>query len=157
MSWFASFAYHVLQCSAYTHVFADTLRSIAVIIAAALAELFDEVSAEEADAAAALVVSLLILLSLVPLFQGLVQSAKALWAIRAEERSEAMMDEIKAEERKRRENFWNAGRVDEWSTWCQNSGMARCILFKTPGVWYNRDCSFSWRISHPILLHKKGE
>lgn len=82
-------------------------------MAAALAELFDEVTAEEADAAAALVVSLLILLSLIPLFQGLVQSLGALWAIRAEERSEAMTDEIKQEERKRIEKFWNEGKV-EW-------------------------------------------
>lgn len=92
------------QCSAYTHVFADTLRSVAVIIASALAELFDDVTAEEADAAAALVVSILILLSLVPLFQGLVQSGSEFLAIRAEERSEIMMEEIQDEERLRLRN-----------------------------------------------------
>ena len=99
-------------------MFADTLRSLAVILAAALAEIFDDVTAEDADAAAALVVSLLILLSLVPLFQGMVKSAAELWAIRAEERSEAMMDEIKQEERKRRDNFWNSGGggEEDWST-----------------------------------------
>jgi divalent metal cation (Fe/Co/Zn/Cd) transporter len=86
---------------------------VAVIIAAALAELFDDVTAEEADAAAALVVSLLILLSLIPLIRGLLQSLGALWAIRAEEHSEAMMDEIKQEERKRRDKFWNEGKA-EW-------------------------------------------
>ena len=98
-------------------MFADTLRSVAVILAAALAELFDAVTAEEADAAAALVVSILILLSLIPLFQGLRQSAGELWAIRAEERSEFMMDEIKQEEQKRRDNFWNGGRggEQEWT------------------------------------------
>lgn len=92
-----------LQCSAYTHVFADTLRSVAVIIASALSELFDEVTAEEADAAAALVVSLLIVLSLVPLFQGLVRSFSEFLSIRAEEKSEIMMKEIEEEERMRRD------------------------------------------------------
>ena len=93
------------------------MRSVAVIIAAALAELFDDVTAEEADAAAAVVVSLLILMSLVPLFQGMVQSVAAYLAIRAEERSEAMLEEIQQEERKRRQHFWNEGKVneDEWS------------------------------------------
>ena len=69
------------------------------------------------DAAAALVVSLLILLSLIPLFQGLRQSSSELWAIRAEERSEFMLDEIKQEEQKRRDNFWNGGRggEQEWT------------------------------------------
>ena len=104
----------IQQCSAYTHVFADTLRSIAVIIAAALSEIFDDVTAEEADAAAALVVSLLIILSLLPLFQGMVQSVAALWAIRAEERSEAMSVEIKEEEKRRRDEFWDEGKID-WS------------------------------------------
>jgi Co/Zn/Cd efflux system component len=89
------------QCSAYTHVFADTLRSVAVIIAAALAEIFDDVTAEEADASAAMVVSLLILLSLVPLFQGLVHSITELLEIRAEERSEAMSEEIQEEKQLR--------------------------------------------------------
>lgn len=75
---------------------------MAVIIAAALAELFDDVTAEEADAAAALVVSILILLSLVPLFQGLQLSVSEYLAIRAEERSEVMMKEIQEEEEMRR-------------------------------------------------------
>ena len=78
------------MCSAYTHVFADTLRSIAVIIAATLAESVPEVTPEEADATAAIVVSFLILLSLMPLIQGLLHSVSELRAILAEERSEAM-------------------------------------------------------------------
>ena len=78
------------MCSAYTHVFADTLRSIAVIVAAALAEVVPDVTPEEADATAAVVVSILILLSLVPLFQGLLKSLSELQAIRAEERSEQL-------------------------------------------------------------------
>ena len=87
---------------------------MAVIIASVLSEILDDVTAEEADAAAALVVSLLIVFSLLPLFQGMVQSVAALWAIRAEERSEAMFMEIKVEEKRRRDQFWNEGKLD-WS------------------------------------------
>lgn len=75
------------------HVFADTLRSIAVIIAAVLAEVVDGVTPEEADATAAVVVSVLILLSLLPLFHGLKQTFAELRAIRAEESSEMMFPE----------------------------------------------------------------
>jgi Co/Zn/Cd efflux system component len=63
------------------HVFADTLRSLAVIFASLLAEFTSSVTSEEADAAAALVVSILIILSLIPLFAGMVQTFKALKGI----------------------------------------------------------------------------
>lgn len=76
------------MCSAYTHVFADTLRSLAVIIAATVAEVADGVTSEEADATAAVVVSALILLSLVPLLSGLVSTFGELRSIHAEERDE---------------------------------------------------------------------
>ena len=56
------------MCSAYTHVFADTLRSLAVILASLSAEVIDGITPEEADASAAIIVSILIVLSLVPLF-----------------------------------------------------------------------------------------
>lgn len=78
------------MCSAYTHVFADTLRSFAVIFAAGVAEVVPRVSPEVADASAALIVSILIFLSLFPLFQGLVRSFSELRSITAEETSEAM-------------------------------------------------------------------
>lgn len=78
------------MCSAYTHVFADTLRSIAVIVASGIADVVDGVTPEEADAAAAVVVSILVLLSMVPLFHGLVQSASELRAILREEESEKL-------------------------------------------------------------------
>lgn len=78
------------MCSAYTHVFADTLRSIAVIVAACIAEIVPKVTPEEADATAAVVVSFLIILSLIPLFQGLLRSVAELRAIVAEEKSEVM-------------------------------------------------------------------
>ena len=86
------------MCSAYTHVFADTLRSIAVILAACLAEFVPTVTAEEADASAALIVSLLIVLSLIPLFQGLIMSGSELRGIFAEEKSEVMLQQSQAPE-----------------------------------------------------------
>jgi Co/Zn/Cd efflux system component len=76
------------MCSAYTHVFADTLRSIAVIVAAALAEIVPNITPEVADATAAVVVSFLILLSLIPLIQGLISSITELLSILEEERSD---------------------------------------------------------------------
>ena len=79
------------MCSAYTHVFADTLRSLAVILAASLAEVVDGITPEEADASAAIIVSILIVLSLVPLFHGMVQSITELRGIYAEEKSEVML------------------------------------------------------------------
>ncbi|GKY98021.1 hypothetical protein MPSEU_000760200 [Mayamaea pseudoterrestris] len=77
------------MCSAYTHVFADTLRSIAVLIAAAVAKIVPGVSSEEADATAAVFVSILIVFSLVPLFQGLCMSCSEVMAIKRLERQEA--------------------------------------------------------------------
>eukprot|EP00588_Corethron_pennatum_P021458 CAMPEP_0194317212 /NCGR_PEP_ID=MMETSP0171-20130528/13956_1 /TAXON_ID=218684 /ORGANISM="Corethron pennatum, Strain L29A3" /LENGTH=305 /DNA_ID=CAMNT_0039073717 /DNA_START=150 /DNA_END=1067 /DNA_ORIENTATION=+ len=65
------------MCSAYTHLFADTLRSAAVILAALLV-LFYNVDGTQADAVAALVVSLVIVLSLVPLFKGLFNTSREL-------------------------------------------------------------------------------
>ena len=74
------------MCSAYTHVFADTLRSIAVIIAAIVAELVPSITPEVADSTAAIIVSILILLSLVPLGQGLINSCQELRTIYREEK-----------------------------------------------------------------------
>jgi len=60
------------MCSAWTHIFADTLRSAAVLLAVGLAYLFpNHISATDADAGGAIVVSIIILLSLLPLIQGL--------------------------------------------------------------------------------------
>jgi len=66
------------MCSAYTHVFADTLRSTAVIIATMLADFVPAITPEEADASAAVVVSALILLSLVPLARGMMHTVREL-------------------------------------------------------------------------------
>ena len=78
------------MCSAYTHVFADTLRSFAVVIASVLAELVDGITSEEADASAAVAVSILIILSLLPLLHGLCLSCSELRGIYAEERDEKL-------------------------------------------------------------------
>lgn len=66
------------MCSAFTHVFADTLRSIAVILAAILAEFVPSITSEEADSGAAVVVSILIAFSLIPLFHGVLHTFSAL-------------------------------------------------------------------------------
>eukprot|EP00550_Attheya_septentrionalis_P000585 CAMPEP_0198285710 /NCGR_PEP_ID=MMETSP1449-20131203/4950_1 /TAXON_ID=420275 /ORGANISM="Attheya septentrionalis, Strain CCMP2084" /LENGTH=512 /DNA_ID=CAMNT_0043983225 /DNA_START=273 /DNA_END=1811 /DNA_ORIENTATION=+ len=86
------------MCSAYTHVFADTVRSIALIIASVIAEFVDGVTSEVADATAALVVSLLILLSLIPLFQGLRVISSELSSIRAEERDEGLAQSMETQQ-----------------------------------------------------------
>jgi hypothetical protein len=59
-----------------------------VIVAATVAEVADGVTSEEADSAAAVVVSALILLSLLPLLSGLVSTFGELQSIHAEERDE---------------------------------------------------------------------
>eukprot|EP00571_Detonula_confervacea_P002944 CAMPEP_0172312016 /NCGR_PEP_ID=MMETSP1058-20130122/16410_1 /TAXON_ID=83371 /ORGANISM="Detonula confervacea, Strain CCMP 353" /LENGTH=337 /DNA_ID=CAMNT_0013025357 /DNA_START=94 /DNA_END=1104 /DNA_ORIENTATION=- len=59
------------MCSAYTHVFADTLRSTAVLLAAGIAYTFKVGDPAVVDAVAALAVSLIILLSLGPLLRGI--------------------------------------------------------------------------------------
>lgn len=76
------------MCSAYTHVLADTFRSIAVIIAALMAQFLEIVTPEVADATAALIVSLLIILSLIPLMKGMIQNLQQLRTIRIEEKLE---------------------------------------------------------------------
>lgn len=54
------------------HVCADTLRSTAVLVAAAIATIFPSLDGANVDAVAAVVVSVIIFVSLVPLVQGLV-------------------------------------------------------------------------------------
>lgn len=66
------------MCSAYTHVFADTLRSLAVILASLLATFVPTITPEEADAAAAIAVSILIVVSLVPLLRGMLGTVRRL-------------------------------------------------------------------------------
>jgi len=69
------------MCSAYTHVVADTLRSLAVTVAACIALANKNVNPDLSDAWAAIVVSVIILGSTVPLFIGLHQKLKQLYYI----------------------------------------------------------------------------
>ncbi|KAL7493535.1 hypothetical protein ACHAWT_002484 [Skeletonema menzelii] len=66
------------MCSAYTHVFADTLRSTAVLIAAGLSYCLNVGEPPFVDAVAALAVSIIILLSLGPLLNGIIHAAEQL-------------------------------------------------------------------------------
>jgi len=73
------------MCSAWTHVFADTVRSLAVLIAALLGEFVKGVSSEVADASAAVVVSSIILVALLPLLNGMLRICRELLLLRREE------------------------------------------------------------------------
>uniref|UniRef100_A0A7S1BA16 Cation efflux protein transmembrane domain-containing protein n=1 Tax=Corethron hystrix TaxID=216773 RepID=A0A7S1BA16_9STRA len=60
-------------CSAYTHVMADTMRTFAVILACLAALMMpDAIDARTADAVAALVVSIIIIVSVVPLITKII-------------------------------------------------------------------------------------
>jgi Co/Zn/Cd efflux system component len=64
------------MCSAWTHIAADTLRSIAVLVAASISALFPYVlSPIDADSLGAVLVSIVILVSLGPLIQGIYNTA----------------------------------------------------------------------------------
>lgn len=67
-------------CSAWTHVCADTMRSAAVLVAAAVAVLF-HLEPDIADSWAAVAVSVIILVSLIPLLQGLCLTAIELYCL----------------------------------------------------------------------------
>ena len=58
------------------HVFADTMRSIAVLLAGGISYFTNIISPEVADASAALIVSLIIFLSCLPLFNGLYKTCR---------------------------------------------------------------------------------
>lgn len=60
---------------------ADTMRSIAVLIAAALAYSFNEIDPSIADACASIVVSTIIAVSLGPLLLGLLETWKEITAM----------------------------------------------------------------------------
>ena len=64
---------------------ADTLRSIAVLVAAGIAFRFKTVSPAMADASAAVVVSIIIAFSLGPLLAALVRTFRELVELRREE------------------------------------------------------------------------
>jgi len=77
------------MCSAWTHVCADTLRSIAVLAAAGFSFVFPELlTPVEADSWATVLVGLIILASLVPLLQGLYSTAVKIHEIWMADRDE---------------------------------------------------------------------
>lgn len=64
------------MCSAWTHVCADTLRSITTLLAAGFSWLFPQVlSPADADSCGAIFISIIIIVSLGPLIQGLYTTA----------------------------------------------------------------------------------
>jgi Co/Zn/Cd efflux system component len=74
------------MCSAWTHVCADTLRSVAVLIAAGFAYIFPQLlTPADADSWGAIVVSIIILISLGPLLQGLYLTACKIRTVWCEE------------------------------------------------------------------------
>lgn len=79
-------ALNLNMCSAWTHVMADTLRSVAVLIAAFIALCFDAVEGSVADLFATLVVSVIILFSLLPLIHGLYATIQRIVDLRADVR-----------------------------------------------------------------------
>ena len=75
------------------HVFADTFRSIAVISASIIAEILDCVTPEIADSCAAIVVSVIILLSLVPLFRGIFHTWRELRSLTRDDDDDVVVEE----------------------------------------------------------------
>lgn len=65
------------------HVIADTLRSAAVLIAAAIAFFVKSVTGAMADSVATIVVSVIILISLLPLLRGLFITSNKIIALKA--------------------------------------------------------------------------
>lgn len=61
------------------HVCADTFRSVAVLIAAAFAFLIPALTPVAADAFASFMVSIIIIVSLAPLIQGLYYTSLEIW------------------------------------------------------------------------------
>lgn len=69
------------MCSAWTHICADTMRSVAVFVAAGIATAFPSIAPAMADAVAALAVSVTILISILPLLHGLVWTAVKIYTL----------------------------------------------------------------------------
>lgn len=73
------------MCSAWTHICADTLRSIAVLIAAGFAWLFPSMLCPtDADSYGAIFVSIIIIISLGPLLEGLYFTALEIYLLHRE-------------------------------------------------------------------------
>jgi Co/Zn/Cd efflux system component len=63
------------------HVCADTMRSVAVFVAAGIATAIPSIAPAMADAVAALAVSITILMSILPLLHGLVWTAVNIYTL----------------------------------------------------------------------------
>lgn len=72
---------HNLLFNLWQHVCADTMRSAAVLIAAILATTISSIDGAVADSIAAIAVSLIIFLSILPLLRGLLITARQLKAL----------------------------------------------------------------------------
>lgn len=81
------------MCSAWTHVFADTCRSVAVLLAGSLVYFCKSLSSTKADAAAALVVSIIIFISCIPLFKGLIITSHEIWILKQSYMTQKMQEE----------------------------------------------------------------
>jgi len=70
--------------SAYTHIIADTLRSIAMLVTVGLIPIFTSWDPEDADACANTLVSLIIIFSLGPLLSGMIHTWTNLLELRSQ-------------------------------------------------------------------------
>ena len=61
------------------------MRSIAVLVSSALAKIFDNISGEQADDVAAMIVSIIIFISVIPLLHGITLTLADLQAFKKEE------------------------------------------------------------------------
>ncbi len=72
------------------HVLADSMRTVSILGAVILSLLISSITAEVADSAAAVAVSFIILVALLPLIRGLVFASLELRQIKAEEQAEVI-------------------------------------------------------------------
>lgn len=84
------------MCSAWTHICADTLRSIAVLIAAGFAKIFPHLlSPADADSWGAIIVSVIIIVSLGPLFEGLYFTAWDIYYLVKERKQRRLLRSVR--------------------------------------------------------------
>lgn len=77
---FRKYFAHIVLCK--QHVCADTMRSTAVLIAAILATTVSSIDGAVADSLAAIVVSIIIFVSILPLLRGLLITARQIQALK---------------------------------------------------------------------------
>ena len=72
----------LISITSYQHVFADTMRSVAVLLAGSLSYYTHLISPAMADSSAAIIVSLVIFLSCLPLIKGLFYTLREIRLLR---------------------------------------------------------------------------